>query len=216
MEELHTYIERARAAGQTDEQIRQALVLGGWNAQQVKAALQALPAVQTRPMFSPAANVMQVSAASPQSPLIVGGRKPAKVLLIIIVLLIVIAILAGSVYSLFLRKTSYQAVIQQFVTAIQDKNQAAADALESPASKAAGQKIAGTQSFYTDCQQVGQSCTQLFSASYLTKATKTYTDYTAKNGTKGKQITYTIKQTVNSSQASAQAGCTITTNLTTP
>jgi hypothetical protein len=244
MEALHAYIERARVLGQTDKQIRRALVAGGWNATQVDVALReaspAPPAVrfgdfdspspvsdeallgQNSPPVGLAANTSIASALTvpPQSPPSATGRKFRKYLVIVAVLLFVMTILAVGTYSLFFRKTSYQAVIQQFVMAMQDKNKAAADTLESPASKAAGQKVAGTASFYTDCQQVGQPCIQLFSASYLAKATKTYHGYKAKNGTKGKEITYTSRQSISGTQVSGtnaqdgRQGCTITTDLT--
>jgi hypothetical protein len=83
-------------------------------------------------------------------------------------------------------------VIDKFVTAVQKKDKATADSLESPASKAFFQKNTGTTSFYQACQKLGEDCTTIFKASALAKAPKQYKDYTPSSGPKGKQVVYVI------------------------
>lgn len=126
-----------------------------------------------------------------------------------LVLLSVMLAAVGSIGFIVYRdhaKVNYQAQINNFITDVQNKNKTKADSLESPAFKAYSQKIAGNTSFYDACQRIGSLCTPLFDASFINKATKTYQDYKSSSGTKGKQITYTLKQSLSGSAAGGQ-GC---------
>ena len=157
----------------------------------------------------------------PQQPFVSNAQqatpKPKKSKLVLLILVIaVLLICAGGAYALFGRKTtSYQDVIKQFVTAIQNKDKATVDSLESPAAKVLLQKNTGNASFYDTCQKEGILCTADFSMSVLAKGTQTVKGYTAADGTKGKAVTYTIKQSLNGAQAGGQ-GCSSngTTTLT--
>ena len=242
MEQLNTYIQQARQQGQTDDQIRQALVAGGWNPDQVNGALGGTasplppppppvpslnqPATIVQPTVQPTSFSPQVSAqALPgQAPVVVSdqaafaspqpsmpGKLKSKLPLVVVGLIALIVIVAGGVYALSSHKAGYQAVIQEFITAIQKKDKKTADSLESPAAKAYFQKSAGSSSFYDSCQQAGPLCTASFGASYLAKATKSYKDYTAANGTKGKEEVFTVSQSQGAGQAcTGKSSSTIT------
>lgn len=96
--------------------------------------------------------------------------------------------------------TGYEDIVNQFITAIQNKDKKTADSLESLAFQASTKKDSDTTSFYDACQQAGEFCTASFSSQYLAKATKVTQDYTAANGTKGKKIIYTINQSSGNGQ----------------
>ena len=243
MEQLNTYIQQARQQGQTDDQIRQALVAGGWNADQVNGALGGAatppsplppppapslsqPATIVQPTVQPTSFSPQVSsqALPGQAPIVVSdqaafaspqpsmsGKLMSKLPLLVAGLMALIVIVAVGVYALSSHKAGYQAVIQEFITAIQKKDKKTADSLESSAAKAYFQKNGGSSSFYDSCQQAGQLCTASFDASYLAKATKSYKDYTAANGTKGKEEVFTVSQSQGAGQAcTGKSSSTIT------
>jgi hypothetical protein len=200
VEQLNTYIQQARQQGQNDAQIHQSLVAAGWAPEQISSALS-----HASPQVSPAGNVGQNNIVSAQQP-IAAKRSIQKLKLLIPVIVMLIVLISSGAYALFGHQTSYQTVIQDFIVAVQKKDKANADNLESPALQAYGKKNVGSSSFYDTCQQAGQLCTPLFSSSFLSKATKTYKNYTASNGTKGKEIIYTEKQSLSGAQAGG-AGC---------
>jgi hypothetical protein len=223
MEQLNTYVQQARQQGQSDEQIRQSLLTSGWNAEQVNAALlgtAATPAPVGQPAnyrnsasAVPTANVGQPFTVDSQQP--VQPKRTSKLPILVVGVIVLLLIVGGGGFALLGQKTSYQTVIQQFVTAIQKKDKATADSLESPAMKTFGQKNVGTASFYDACQQASQLCTPLFTTAFLDKATKSYKDYTASNGAKGKEIVYTLKQSLSGSQAGGQGCSSASTNTLT-
>lgn len=207
MEQINTYIEQSRQNGQTDEQIRQALIASGWNAEQVNSVLGGLPVpIPEQAPVQPTPVASADPALSPTPPQSTPAKRRSRLPFVAGSLAVLLIIVAGGVFALSSHKASYQTVIQSFITAMQKKDKAKADALESPAAQAFFKKTAGTTSFYDACQQVGELCTASFNASYLAKATKTYKEYTASNDTKGMQLIYTIKQSVSGSKAGGQ-GC---------
>lgn len=225
MEPHEAYIDQARQQGQTDEQIRQALLVGGWSVKQVNAVLKApeVPApvaagtppsdagpllvatvqpatevtstpVITQPNSQPI-NAQQTMPASNQQQ--VAGKQSSRLPVAVVCLVLLLIVIAGSSYAIFGRKTTYQTAVQEFITAMQNNDKAKVYAFESPAFKAESQKYDGTTNFYTACQEEGLLCTASFKQSYLSKATKTYENYTATDGTNGKAVVYTIKESIN-------------------
>ena len=130
-------------------------------------------------------------------------------------LVILVLVAAGAAHAILGGKTSYQTAAQDFINAVQTKNKAAADQLESSAAKTSFQKTDGTTSFYSSCQQNGILCTMYFQSAFLSKASKTYQSYSAANGTKGEEMIYSLKQSVKGTDSTGKA-CTInsTTTLT--
>jgi hypothetical protein len=217
VEQLNTYIQQARKQGQTDEQIRQSLIASGWNAEQVSSVLMGtvasssvqLPTPVSQPVVYQAATAVMQNTEVGKNPMITpsqvttSSKRRPKLPLTLVGLIILLLIIGSSVFALFGHKTSYPRVIQEFITAVQKKDKTTADSLESPAMKAYGQKNVGTPSFYAACQQAGDFCTPLFTSSFLDKASKTYKSYTASNGTKGEEVVYALKQSLNNGN-----GCT--------
>lgn len=222
MEQLEAYISQARQQGQTDEQIRQTLLATGWSAEQLSGVLpapsapQLVATVQHAAQAGPPVAVGQPASqpvTTPMQPQTVVHKRSAKRSVALLCLCLFILVVAGSSYAVFGRGTSYQTVIHQFVQAIEDNNKTKADSLESTAFKAEVKKYASTTSFYSACQQEGALCTASFMSSFLSSATKTYTSYTASNGTKGKELVYTKKQTLSGTQAGG-TGCSSTSTTT--
>lgn len=91
--------------------------------------------------------------------------------------------------------TTADAAIDAFVAAIQNKNKSAADALETTAFKTYVQNLAGTTSYYDACWANEPFCADGYSKGFLSQGTVATQDYTAANGTKGKNRVYTITQT---------------------
>jgi hypothetical protein len=181
------------------------------------AQTQATVSLQTSPTqpveFTPTSNINNQQAVNtPLQPV----DKPKKSKLgLMLVLGLIIIICAGGAYAFYayVNKTSYQTVIQEFVTSMENKDKASADSLESPSMKTTAQKYYGTSSFYTACQKAGDFCTPLFTSSYINKATKTYKDYTASDGAKGKEVVYSLKQTVSGSQGCSGGSSTNTLTI---
>jgi hypothetical protein len=222
MEQINTFIQQARQQGQTDEQIRQSLLASGWNIEQVNAALisnnpqvsQAFSSPLNQPPFAtPAQNVGQPNFSTLAPVQNVSKRKKISLPLVLTVIVLLLLIVGGSTFALLSHTTNYQSVIQQFVTAIENKNKTTADTLESPAFKTTAEKYYKTDSFYSVCKQTGDLCTPLFTPQFLNKATKTYKDYTATNGTKGKEVIYSLKQAASGTQAGGK-GCSYNTKST--
>jgi hypothetical protein len=231
MDQINIYIEQCRQQGQTDEQIHQSLMASGWSIEQVSAVLPSqIPAAPISVSGSPAVGVVQptpqssasmmpivsteqVSATMPQQQA-KSKTRSKKLPLIIAGSLALLLIILGSAFFLIGSK-SYQTVMQQFITAIRDKHQATANSLESPAFKSQIQKYYKTRSFYSVCQQYqyGTFCTSLFTTNFIDTATKTYKDYKASNGTEGKEIIYTLKQSLSGARAGGQ-GCSSTSTTT--
>ncbi len=203
MDPLKTYITQARQQGQTNGQILETLVGAGWDAGMVRDGLGMPPlrpmvgSVPVEPAVRPLISTTRPSLAAQNK---LQARLKAGISVIILLAVV------GLIYALVNRQASYQAVAQEFISALQKKDKAKADSLESPALKTFLQKNANAASFYTVCQQSGSLCTASFNNSYLAKATKTYRDYTAASGTKGKEIIYTVKQTA-SGAAAGGSGC---------
>lgn len=221
MEQLNIYIQHARQQGQTDEQIRQALVAAGWNSAQVSNALgdvsSPAPAnLAAPPDFNQPSAVVSpvisggdqafVAASSQNSP----SKKKSKLPLLLVGVVVLVVVVGVAVFALAGSKTSYLTVIQNFITAEQNKDKAKVDSFESPAAKTYFQKNAGTSSFYDACKQAGDLCTASFKASYLSKATKTYKSYTASNGTKGKEVVYAVKQSAGGQGCNSNSTSTLT------
>jgi len=111
--------------------------------------------------------------------------------------------------------SDYEETIKSFIQAVQSKDKVKTDSYLSPAAKAFFKENAGTESFYDECQQAGEFCTTSFEPSYISKAEISRKDYTASSGTKGKQISYVVKQSLEGAQAGGE-GCSSdsTSNLT--
>lgn len=150
-------------------------------------------------------NPFQASPISGSAPSPTPKHKSKKPLFAIGLLVVLVIIIGGVTYAMLGQKTSYQSVVQKFITAVQNKDKTTADSLESPAMKSVGQKTVGSSSFYAVCQQAGQLCMPLFSNSFLDKSTKSYKSYTAKNGAKGREVVYSLKQSASPSQAGGQS-----------
>lgn len=106
--------------------------------------------------------------------------------------------------------TGYEAVIQEFITAIQNNDKKTADSLQSPAFSQSNQTQAGTTSFYSACQSAGVFCTGAFAKSYLATATKTTKTYTAVNGVKGEEDNYTVTTASNTGSSTSNSTNTVT------
>jgi len=221
MEQLKAYIQQAHQQGQADDQIRQSLIRAGWNLEQINVALSVTvtppsisqPAIyQSQDIATPTVNTEQAPATI--SPIRLPKHK-SKLSLLLVGVTALLLIIGGSVFALLGQTKSYQGVIQKFITDMQHDNGKAADKLLSPAAKTHFQKVAGTSSFYTACRQSEQLCQPLFSAAFLSKATKKYTSYTADNHVKGEEAVYTEIQSLQGNQAGGP-GCTSksTTTLT--
>ncbi|MGZ6005771.1 MAG: hypothetical protein ACXWLH_06555, partial [Candidatus Saccharimonadales bacterium] len=265
--QVYDFIKLSRQAGQTDEQIRQALIGGGWTADQVDMVLSvsksgapaaptastasAQPATQSlikrkvltplrnntpaKPTPSPAplpdntprpatavpnvqsANFPATAFPTPSIPRPIPsmpqeqpvkrsslpglkGRIPLIPIGVVVAALIIVFVIVG----LLSNKAGYQDVAQQFITAVHENDQAKADKLQSPAMLLYLQNNAATSSFENLCKSSDQLCMPLFDPTFIKKAQKTYQDYTANDGTKGKKITYTLVQTINSGGSSCQ------------
>lgn len=233
MEPLQAYISQARQQGQTDEQIRQALLSAGWQSAQVNAALPSLSGQSSpyNPQAYPGSDQPLVATVTssvpdmgqPYASAINAAAQPvielnqrehqqkraSSLRIAMACLAVLIIVIAASSFLLFRTNNSYQAIIQDFVSDMQHKDKAKADALESPAFKAEVQKYAGTTSFYAACQQEGELCTASFDASYLAKATKAYQKYTSSSGVKGEQLVYTVKQSLGSGSCSSKSTSTL-------
>jgi hypothetical protein len=163
----------------------------------------ATPVVPAPPLPQPQVTpTPAVAAATPAVP-----KKKSKLKLIIAGLVVVAAVTGGGVYAFnVIQGASYQTVIHRFITAMQKQDKKTADSLESSGAKALVQQYAGTTSFYDACKKEGQICTASFSAAYLAKGTSVYKDYTSSKGVKGKELVYTIKQSL-SGAAAGGLGC---------
>jgi hypothetical protein len=190
MDQLNTYIQQARQQGYADDQIRQSLIGAGYTNDQVNSVLG--PA--TLPAFG-----------QPQA--VAKAKKKPKLLIVAVCLVVFLVAVVGAAFAFAGHKTSYQSVIQQYVTDVADKNKSAAVALESPALDADLKKKVDITNFYSFCQQTGQLCTPFFKASFLDKATKSYKAYKGLNGVEGHELVYTLKQSLGGAQAGGQ-GCT--------
>jgi hypothetical protein len=170
----------------------------------------------TNPLFNqkPVANPQPIS--SYQSPHTQPQEKTKfnKRLLMIGLGILLIVIIASSAIALFGKKSSYQTAANEFISAIQNKDKAKADSLESPAAQSYFKKYGQNASFYTICERSGDFCTPLFTASNISDSTKTVNSYTAKNGIKGEAITYTRKQTTGTGSCKTSGESTLTIDLT--
>ena len=137
--------------------------------------------------------------------------KPQRVLILMIVILLVIV---GGVYAFYNlgHKTSYQTVVQEFITAMQTNDKAKADALTSPQAKTLYQQHEGTNSIYTFCQKTGTLCTYYFSSKFLGATTTTTKDYTFPGNIKGKEVIYTSKDNlpIGNTGCTSQSTSTLT------
>ena len=157
-------------------------------------------------------------------------KKSRKRIILASTSLILLLLIGGGAYAMFMRhkpmtatssntslqipqnqaansnSTGYQTAIQKFVGAVENKDKVTADSLEDQAAQASFKQNFGTTSFYDSCQQSGVLCTGVFAQSFLSKSTISYKDYSATNGTKGKEGVYTIKESASGTQAGGQ-GC---------
>jgi hypothetical protein len=234
MEKINTYILQARQAGQTDEQIRQNLVAGGWQTEQVNQALGEVapyPEVAVTPLqgqvipggYQPPAPAQGTSQptylsqlgsptdapgplAQPTapSPSPLPKRRNFKLFAAIGIVVAILIIASGASYALFFHKVSYRTVADDFVTAMEKGDKAKADSLVSVAGKAQLKKYAGSTSYYDYCKKTGATCTYYFSSKFLGKAAVTTKNEPTKNGVQKRQVIYTLKQ----SSSTKSTGCT--------
>jgi Flp pilus assembly protein TadG len=99
--------------------------------------------------------------------------------------------------------TSYQSVIQEFVTALQNGNKNTADTLQSSTFSQANLQQYGSTSFYSACVSIGTDCTGAFVQSYLANAMKASNVYISESGTKGDEIDYTVTVTPSGSSGNS-------------
>jgi hypothetical protein len=86
--------------------------------------------------------------------------------------------------------------IDTFINAIRNKDKPESDALQTIAMQQTLKDASGVTSFYDYCQKNEYFCEQQFSAENLGTGNIKLIDYTAKDGTRGKQRIYTITKTV--------------------
>lgn len=169
------------------------------------------PSVGPSPVAPSLPTPEQTPAGPPVSPPLIPNQpvataaqlppsKPKKTKLPLLIGLIIIFLIAigGATYALLQvgHKTTYQTVVQEFITAMQDHDKSKADALMSPAAKTQYQKHEGTSSIYTFCQKTGVLCTYYFTPKFLGQTTTTTKNYTFSGGVQGKEVTYAEKQTL--------------------
>lgn len=135
--------------------------------------------------------------------------KRPKPLFLALGLLLLIVILGGVAYAVVSRASGYKSVMQKFVTDVQNNDQAAADALQSPQMNSTDKKFYGNASFDQDCHKLGDFCTPLFKESFLNKATKRYS-VNASKGFKYEELTYTL----NSDNNKCKSTSTLTIDAT--
>jgi len=111
-------------------------------------------------------------------------------------------------------QNSADAAIDSFIAAITNKDKAKADSLQTKAMQETTKNQIGTTSFYDSCQTEDNFCDQLFSKEYLSSGTVKTVDYSAKDGTKGKQRVYTIKDTESQQNAGSSTSSKSTTTIT--
>jgi len=206
MDPLQSYIALARQQGINDAQIAQALITAGWPTQNIYEALNPGSTYPQSPLLAP--QPIATNLALPQ----VKSHKNSLVLVTSILLLIFLVI--GVSYLAFVRRPSPQSVVNSFVKAMNNKDQLAADNLESPAARTYYYKNAGTTSYYKVCYKAGTICTSSFQSSFLSKASITTRSYVALNGTKGSETIYTVKQSVNAAIVGG-SGCVTSTDALT-
>jgi hypothetical protein len=86
---------------------------------------------------------------------------------------------------------SYKAVVRQFIVALQKKDKASADKLQSFGFTAELKAATGSPSFYDNCQKTGKSCTVMFSNLFISPSKTSDANYMAADKTIGKSISYT-------------------------
>lgn len=98
---------------------------------------------------------------------------------------------------------------------MQNKDKASADSLFTKEFQAVIKASTdnASSSFYDTCVQSGEFCTSYFSEATVSKYDKKYQEYTAKNGTKGKQAVYTASETSSNNQG-ANCNSKSTTTMT--
>ncbi len=224
MDQLKNYINEARNHDHSDAQIRQDLVGAGWDIAQVDQALNPVN-LDSQPYSAPNVLPPQAQAVSnlfledkiPASIALGSSGSGSKLSINLIIaslsMLLLLIIIIGSSLALLGHKTSYQSVINEFITALQKKDKKTADSLESPAMRGLGQKYVGDPSFYDTCHQSELLCSNFFEASFLKKATITRKAYKASNGIQGHEVIYTVKQTLSGSQAGGK-GCSSSSTTT--
>lgn len=190
MDQLRVYIRNARAHGKSDDQIKQALLRAGWPQQTINSALHANPA-KHKEEETPSHHPTQKAKSKDETTKTKAKRKKLKFTKKTAAILVVVIILAVGAYIVLNQKTSYQVVAQNFVTAMENKDQAKADSLETPYFKEYVNKVFGTTSYYSYCNKYGQVCTKFFESSFTANATKVYGGYTAVSGIVGKSVEYT-------------------------
>lgn len=138
------------------------------------------------------------------------STKSSKMNVFLIIGLIIILIIGGGLYWALNHKSNkptvsnnsgqlntssssgYETAINSYITAFQNNNKSAADALQSIAFITYLKTGYPSGSYYSICQSSGQVCTDYFSKQYLSLATKKTSSYTSKSGVKGFAITYTV------------------------
>jgi hypothetical protein len=197
MDQLSEYINRAVQAGQSENRIRNDLLIAGWQTDQVDSALAARLSkyrsssgvlsslVQDNPLIDDKPNPYQLPPVQNPSALNFNRRNKLGTKIIVSFSLLILVFVSG---------TSYQSVAQQFIIAMQQKNKKLADSLESPSAKVYLLKNEGNSSFYSSCTSSGNYCSKFFTKVNLAHATMTVQNYTLAGNQQGKQLTYTEKQ----------------------
>jgi hypothetical protein len=106
------------------------------------------------------------------------------------------------------------AAIDGFIEAIIKKDKSKADALQTKAMQETVKAQMGTTSLYDSCQTEDNFCDQLFSKEYLNSGTVKTIDYTAKDGTKGKQRVYTVTTKDSQTNSTLSGTSKSTTTIT--
>lgn len=217
MEKLNTFVKQARDKGRSDEQIRQFLIGRGIPAQSIDAALSANPEPsrissdqshqpQTKPAESTPDDAVRPYAHQQNQPskpqdkdkkrkiqisVKLPGRKP-----LILTGLILVALGSGSTYAMMHASSagSNQEAVSRLITAMQNQDKSAADALLTENAKSQFQQEAGSRSFYEACLLLRGNCTNAFRTEFIDNAEKSETEYSAEDGAKGVETTLTLKK----------------------
>jgi hypothetical protein len=167
MDQLSEYINRAVQAGQSENRIRNDLLIAGWQTDQVDSALAARLSkyrsssgvlsslVQDNPLIDDKPNPYQLPPVQNPSALNFNRRNKLGTKIIVSFSLLILVFMSVAAYEVFVSGTSYQSVAQQFIIAMQQKNKKLADSLESPSAKVYLLKNEGNSSFYSSCTSSG-------------------------------------------------------------
>lgn len=137
-------------------------------------------------------------------------KPKAKIPRLLFPAILVVVLLAGGAYALTTKTknsssggsssvasnnlSDEESAIDKFISAVRSGDKASADDLQTAALTDLLSEENSSQSFYDQCQEVGEFCTGIFAEEFLAKAQKTVRDYRATNDLVGKEAVYVIQQ----------------------